>query len=489
MSSEIAGQTGDPIRVSIFHTNDMHGRLEAMARLSSFARRLRAAAEVQGRRVLFWDAGDAADRRVRACSISKGAALSPILNAMGYTLQTMGNAISLPYGPQALEAVAARASFPILAANCRDGAGPLPEGLQEYALVPLGRGRTMGVIGLTTPLGGVYRVFGLHLPDFCDLGQRLVDQLRDQGAAPVVVLSHLGLKEDRRLAETLVGVDLIVGGHSHDRLPAGEEQHGVLIAQAGEYAGALGQVDLALDPATGRVLERSAQVLDVPEDEPPDPAVTAAIAAAEREVEVLLAQPVGVLASPLDLDHFRECGIGNLTADALRERMAAEAAIVCSGQFHQGLPAGTITLGQLDRACFSPANPCVTQVRGAQIVAALERGLDPAIAEAQHSGFRGTPMGILQVSGLVVEYDPGAAVGGRVRRVEIQGRPLDPDRSYRLAHTDAETIPDVGYLVLDEGQTTEHEVPAIVREVIADYLRGRSPVGQPARGRWVAVSS
>jgi len=146
----------EPVHLSIFHTNDMHGRLEAMARLSAFARRLRAEAEAQGRLVFFWDAGDAADRRVRFCSISKGAASSPILNAMGYTLQTMGNAISLPYGPQAMAAVAARANFPILAANCRDGDGPLPEGLQEYALIPLPHDLTMGVIGLTAPWGDLY---------------------------------------------------------------------------------------------------------------------------------------------------------------------------------------------------------------------------------------------------------------------------------------------------------------------------------------------
>lgn len=123
MGRKSAKRTGYPVHLAIFHTNDMHGRLEAMARLSSFARRLRAEAEAKAedRPVFFWDAGDAADRRVHTCSISKGAAFSPILNAMGYTLQAMGNAISLPYGPQALAAVAARADFPILAANCRDG--------------------------------------------------------------------------------------------------------------------------------------------------------------------------------------------------------------------------------------------------------------------------------------------------------------------------------------------------------------------------------
>jgi len=477
----------EPVFLSIFHTSDMHGHLEAMTRLSTFARRLRAEAEAQGQQVFFWDAGDAADRRVRLCSLTKGAAFSPILTAMGYTLQTMGNAISLPYGPQAMAAVAARADFPILAANCRDGDGPLPKGLQEYVLIPLPHGLTMGVIGLTSPWRGLYEIFGLHLPDFCDVARDLVGKLRKQGVTPVVVLSHLGLEDDRRLAERVSGIDLIIGGHSHDRLPIGEESSGVLVAQAGQYAEALGRVDLTLDPDDGRMLEHSAQVLDVPEDEPPDPAMLAAIAAAEQEVDALVAEPIGVLEVPLNLDHFHECGIGNLTADALRERIGAEAAIVSSGLFHQGLPAGTITLGQLDAACFTTANPFLTEVRGTQIVTALERGLDPAISRFKHHGFRGTPIGIPQISGMMVEYDPDAEVGRRVQRVMVQGKPIDPNRLYCLAHTDAETMSKVGYLVLDRGQSTEQEVPTIVREVIEDYVRRHSPVPQPMQGRWLSI--
>lgn len=475
------------VDLSIFHTNDMHGRLEAMARLSSFARRLRAEAEAQGRVVFFWDAGDAADRRVQVCSLTKGAAFSPILNAMGYTLQTMGNAISLPYGPQALAEVAARAAFPILAANCRDGDGPLTEGLREYVMIPLPRGLTMGVLGLTAPWGDLYETFGLFMPDFCDVAYNLVSELREKGANPILVLSHLGLDDDRLLAEAVPGIDVIIGAHSHHKLPHGEVRNDVLITQAGEYARVLGRMDLTLDTATGRVLGRRAQLVDVPEDEPPDLVVEAAIAAGEEEVAALMVRPIGVLQSVLELDYFAECGIGNLAADALRERMGAEAAIVASGLFHQGLPAGTVTLGQLDAACFSTANPSLTQVSGAQILKALERGLDPAIYENRHHSFRGAPVGVPQISGMVVEYDIDAQVGGRVRRVRIGGQPLDALRVYSLAHTDAETIPEVGYLVLDEGQPSRHEVPTIVREVIEDYVRQGSPTPAPILGRWQPV--
>jgi 2',3'-cyclic-nucleotide 2'-phosphodiesterase (5'-nucleotidase family) len=182
----------DPLAITIFHTNDMHARLEAMARLSSFARRLRNESKSQGNLTFFWDAGDAADRRSRLCSITKGAGFSSILNAMGYSLQTMGNAIALPYGPQAMADVARRANFPILAANCRDGPSPLPEGLKETLIIPLPHGLQMGVIGLTAPWGGLYEIFGLHFPDTYALTRKLAKDLENTNVPLIILLSHLG---------------------------------------------------------------------------------------------------------------------------------------------------------------------------------------------------------------------------------------------------------------------------------------------------------
>jgi 5'-nucleotidase len=477
----------EPIFITIFHTNDMHARLEAMARLSSYARKLRHEATAQGRLVFFWDAGDAADRRSRLCSITKGAGFSSILNTMGYSLQTMGNAIALPYGPQAMADVARRAKFPVLAANCRDGTSPLPEGLKETTIIPLPRGLQMGVIGLTAPWGGLYEVFGLHFPDTDALTRELVKDLQNKKVALIILLSHLGLDEDRRLAETVPGIDLIIGGHTHDLLPEGEVVNGVLIAHAGEFAKAVGRIDLDLDPANGKVINLKSRVFNIPEIEEPDPAVLEAIAALENEVDERMSQPIGRLEEPLDLNHFQECDIGNLTADALRLRMKAEAALVSSGLFHEGLPKGTVTLGDLDTACFSSANPCSTSLRGSQILEALERGLDPAITQHMHHGFRGTPIGIPQVSGMTIQYNPDAETGDRVKKVFIQGEPLSLDRLYLIAHTDAETMQEYGYIQLEEGQRSKHEVPTIVREAIADYLLQYDTVPKPIRGRWQLI--
>jgi 2',3'-cyclic-nucleotide 2'-phosphodiesterase (5'-nucleotidase family) len=476
------------MRLAIFHTNDMHGHLDAMCRLSTFSRRMRSQAEGEGCHVFFWDAGDAADRRVPLVSATKGSAFPPILNAMGYTLQTMGNDLALTYGPQVMAAFAARATFPILAANFQDKHGCLIEGLRECVIVPLTPTLKLGIIGLTAPWNNVYEAFGVHLPDFCSVAESLVKSLRLEGASPVLVLSHLGLSDDRILAEAVPDIDAIIGAHSHDRLPTGEEVNGVLIAQAGQYAEALGRIDLVLDDKTGKVLQRSAILLEVPQDEPPDPVIFEAIQAAEREVAVLMQRPIGTLQAPLNLNYFRECDLGNYVADVLRERMKAEIGIVASGQFHEGLPQGMITFGTLNASSFGSANPGVTDLSGAEILRAIERGLDPALAESKPGGLRGSPLGLPQISGLTVQFDPNAVIGNRVKQILVHGERLDTGRLYRVAHTDVEVSDGdqfQTYVMLDNGKKAFYELPTILREAIEDHFRDHSPITVPTPGRWL----
>ena len=96
-------------------------------------------------------------------------------------------------------------------------------------------------------------------------------------------------------------------------------------------------------------------------------------------------------------------------------------------------------------------------------------------------------MGVPQISGVQVEYHPAGEPGHRVRRVVVQREPLEGDRLYRLAHTDAETLADVGYQQLAEGQETKIEAPIILPEVMQEYIRLHSPVAQPAGGRWLPM--
>ncbi len=478
----------DSIHVTILHTNDMHSELKAMSRLSTFAKQMRARLEGEGRKVFFFDAGDAADRKLQFIGVTKGQAFPRILNAMGYDLQTLGNAISITFGPQAAGEMSARAEFPVLAANLFNDSGPMVGGVQATALLPVTEKIRLGVIGITVHSEDIYQIFNLNVPHFLDVARKWSEKMAADGIHPVILLTHLGLREDTLIAGTVPGIDVIIGGHSHTTLPGGLLQNGVLVAQAGEYAEKLGRVDLELDPRTGEVLSKSATLLPVPADMPLDPAVESAVREAEAEAEVELLRQIAIMQEPLELDYFNECAIADLCADILRERMGAEIGMVSSGLFHTGLPAGTITLDILNSCCFSTANPQLSRVRGEQILAALEHGLDPEFYSIISKAHRGSPIGIPAVSGLVVEYNPQASP--RVKRVLVNGQPLEIERVYSVAHTDAEVTKDYypfGYFFIDDEQVVRYDVPTIVREAIEEYLAEHNPVKRPEGGRWRRV--
>ena len=465
-----------------------------MSRLSTLARQIHIELSAQGKMVFLFDAGDAADRRERFCSLTKGAAMPTILGAIGdhgYDLQTLGNAISITYGPQAASEMAKQAHFPILAANFFKEGQPLVDGIRPTASFVLRKSIQLHIIGLTAQMQGYADFFGMDQPDFINSAREWAQILKKQPPGPLVVLSHLGLREDRQLAEALPEIDAVIGGHSHSLLPYGEFVNGVLIAQAGEYARHIGRVDMIIDAHSGAVLEKGASIIEVPFDTLPDPAFQEALLSSRVAALKVMDLPVGELIEALDHDYYEECGIANLAADAVRERMGADAAILLGGLFLKGLPKGIVKLGDLDEACFTTANPQLSQVHGRQIRAALERGLDPALMQTYFKAFRGAPIGLPAISGMIVDYDPEAAQGERVRKITVQGVELIEERLYRLAQTDAEIITDqipFGLLELEPGQLIKVEVPTILREAIADYLQAHSPVQKPIGGRWREVS-
>ncbi len=101
-------------RLVLLHTNDVHGRIDALARAATLVERIRAEEDAP---VLYLDAGDVEETTVRVSSLTKGAAMHCILSAAGCDVATVGNAAWLRYGPQVLAEHAAAADYPLLLAN------------------------------------------------------------------------------------------------------------------------------------------------------------------------------------------------------------------------------------------------------------------------------------------------------------------------------------------------------------------------------------
>jgi len=431
------------MRVTLLHTNDIHGRVDGLARVATLVERIKAETP---HRVIYVDAGDVEETTTRLSNLTKGVAMHRLLSAAGCEVSVVGNAVWLRYGPQVIPAQAAAASYPLLLANL----APV-EGVQATALID-----GVGFVGVTDPFpdflgNGLY---GIHATDAIEAVRAGARALREQGAELVVCLSHLGYRRpftegreiaviDPELAEHIEGdVDVIVGAHSHDLLPEGDRVGSVLIAQTGSFAEYLGRIEI--DGAT-----MTAALIPVGEDIPEHPAVLAAAAAAEADLDASLDEIVSDLDEPLD---------AQWVAEMLRERMGAEIGLATSGvMLDHPLPAGPLRRGDLWEACHSTANPAVTELTGAQLAGMIEKGGDPSFQQTTSGPLRGRPRGPLHVAG-----DASA---------------LEPERTYVVAATDFE-LENYGRLIEPDWRlSVRYDFPTIIREAIEERLAAatRSP--------------
>jgi len=424
------------MRVTLLHTNDIHGRIEGLARVATLVERIR---EETPHRVIYVDAGDVEETTTRLSNLTKGVAMHRLLSAAGCEAAAVGNATWIRYGLQAIADQARAASYPLLLANL------VPvEGVQHTTLI-----EGVGFVGVTDPFRGFLSAefdFGIQALD--EVGAVLggARELRRQGAELVVCLSHLGYRRvegnidvaviDPELAERVQGeVDVIIGAHSHDLLPVGDRVGSVTIAQAGNFAEHLGRVDVI----DGEV---RVTVVDVTGDVPQHRAVLAAAADAEAGLEASLDEVIADLDTPLD---------PSWVAEMLRARMSAEVGLATSGVVLDGpLPAGRLRRRELWEACHSTANPGIARLTGAQLAHMLERGNDPEFQRTTTRSLRGRPRGPLCVSPALTS--------------------VDSRRTYTVAATDFELQSYGGLIEPDWQLEVRYDFPTIIREAIEAAL-------------------
>ncbi len=224
----------------VFHTNDFHSRLSDPAQA-----RLRALVESVGEApMLLLDAGDA----VKAGNVGVNPFGEPILDtmsALGYDAMTMGNR-EFHIWRAALTTKINRAAFPVLCANVRSRTPG--RALPVQPSVTLRRcDLRIAVFGVTVPMV-TERMAARAVSDFVfddplATASTLVPRLRAD-ADLVIALTHIGLRDDERLAAAVPGIDLIIGGHSHVVLEQPKIVAGTPIVQAGMHGRYAGHVQI-----------------------------------------------------------------------------------------------------------------------------------------------------------------------------------------------------------------------------------------------------
>lgn len=474
----------EPFTLNIIHLNDTHSnllpvslpvlpdsaggyeRIDAggVALIATEVRR----AKHGGGNVLFLHAGDLVQGTL-FYTVYGGRADAAVYNAMGLDAMALGNH-EFDRGSEGLALLLDEVLFPVVCANISVADDTLLAGrVAPFTVLETG-GERIGVIGLITEeLENVSSPSEQTLiVSALESGRSAIEALSLIGVNKIVVLSHLGYPQDLRLAESLPGVDVIVGGHTHTVLGrfehmglgcggdyptvvAGPGGGNVLIVTAWRYGAMLGNLTVGFD-TDGRVVSWSGspQILTTEDTRgtpglhrtEPDPIVSGMVEGYASALQDFQSEFVAVAEE--DLPNARVPGgslptgslIAPIVCDAMLWKanqlgMGADIALQNAGGVRIDIPAGDVTMGTVYTLLPFGNTMVVLDLTGREVKDLLEEALSSIFDLGLSDGT------FPYVAGMRYTASRTAASGNRVTSVEVTAHtggyaPLDPEATYRL---------------------------------------------------------
>ena len=265
--------------------------------------------------------------------------------------------------------------------------------------------------------------------------QKVVDDVRAQGARLVVVLSHNGMDVDLKMASRVRGIDAILGGHTHDgvplAVPVANPGGKTLVTNAGSNGKFLGVMDFEVKG--GQVTDYRYRLLPVFANQiKPDAAMDALITRVRAPYEAKLSQKLAVSDGLLYRRGNFNGAWDQLICDALMDTQGAE--IAFSPGFRWGttlLPGDTITRElMMDQLAITYPYATVSSMTGETIKTVLEDVADNLFNPDPYYQQGGD---MVRVGGLAYTCSPAQQMGSRISDMRLDGKPIDAGKSYRVA--------------------------------------------------------
>jgi sulfur-oxidizing protein SoxB len=407
-----------------------YGKIGGFAHLATLVKRLRAARPG----ALLLDGGDT--WQGSATSLwTRGQDMIEAQKLLGVDLMTAH--WEFTYGSARVqEAVKALAPIEFLAHNVKtaDFNDPVfkPYAIREQNGVPV------AIIGQAFPYTPIANpryfvaewTFGIQEAQL----QKIVDEVRAKGAQAVVLLSHNGMDVDVKLAGRVRGIDVILGGHTHDGVPVP-----VLVSNSGgrtvvTNAGSNGKFLAVLDlEVKGRVLDFRYRLLPVFANLlPADPDMAALVERVRAPYQARLGEKLAVTEGLLYRRGNFNGTFDQLILDALMSVKDAE--IGFSPGFRWGttlLPGQPILREHLmDQTAITYPYVTLSEMTGATIKTILEDVCDNLFNPDPYLQQGGD---MVRVGGMAYACNPLAAMGARVSDLRLKGKPIEADKRYKVA--------------------------------------------------------
>ncbi len=293
--------------------------------------------------------------------------------------------------------------------------------------------------------------------------QKMVDEARSKGAQVVVVLSHNGMDVDIKMAARVRGIDAILGGHTHDGMPAptivknGGGQ--TLVTNAGSNSKFLGVLDF--DVRAGKVQDFRYKLLPIFSNLlPADAAMQAHIDKVRAPYKDKLEEKLAVTEDLLYRRGNFNGSWDQLICDALMQNKGADIAFSPGVRWGTSLlPGDTITYERMmDQMALTYPATTLNEFSGEQIKTILEDVADNIFNPDPYYQQGGD---MVRVGGLQYTVSPTAAMGQRINNMTLKGKPIDASKTYKVA----------GWASVQENVKGEP-----IWDVVSGYLRDKKVI-------------
>jgi sulfur-oxidizing protein SoxB len=296
-----------------------------------------------------------------------------------------------------------------------------------------------------------------------DRMQQMVDEARGKGAKVVIVLSHNGMDVDLKMAARVTGIDAIMGGHTHDAVPRPVEVKNAggvtLVTNAGSNSKFLAVLDL--DVSNGKVRDYRYHLLPVFSNLlEADAEMASYIDKVRAPYKDKLSEKLAVTDEVLYRRGNFNGTFDQLICDALMDVQGA--ALAFSPGFRWGvsvMPGEAITMDHvMTQTAITYPTVTLNNLSGTRIKQILEDVADNLFNKDPYYQQGGD---MVRVGGLKYTIDPTADIGSRITDMQLDGKPLSPNKEYPVAGWASVQQPLEGRPVWD---------------VVAEYLRDKKTI-------------
>ncbi|MBF7017561.1 bifunctional metallophosphatase/5'-nucleotidase [Staphylococcus durrellii] len=436
------------MRLTIYHTNDIHSHLHEYSRIAAYLAKVRPQLTHPS---LYLDIGDHVDLSAPVTEATMGAKNVDLLNEAHCDIVTIGNNEGMTISHEALNKLYNNAAFEVTCANVFDEHGNLPHNISSSHIKSINGVRIL-FVAATAPFTPFYRALDWVVTN-------PLEAIKDEVSANegqydvLIIMSHVGVFFDEKLCQEIPEIDVILGSHTHHYFENGEINNGVLMAAAGKYGNYVGEV--TLDIIDKKVISKKAiihSLASLPETKTHfveegralmDEAVTDKPITLPRETSYI-SKTTYLLAESLQYFTGADCTIINagLIVNAIKDKIVTEYDI------HQMLP--------------HPINAVRIKLSGKLLKEVVDKSQKQEYinAQAQGLGFRGN------IFGGYILYNIGFIESEN--RYFIDGKEIKDDQTYTLGTVDMYTFGR--YFPMLKDQQIEYLMPDFLRDIFKKKL-------------------